>query len=118
RSATVINQGFAPQHIRVTLPEKENTTGKNIDATKKIIDIKGIMVKYCGILRNGPSLMYGISRVAGMLDELADATLCTQKEMEYYNMAQLSLEIFRRAYARKKSVGAHYRIDEGRYIDD
>ena len=118
RCATVINDGFTHMDIEPELPKMRGTADKDINAADNIIDLKGLMVKYCGILRNGPSLKYGMQRVGDMLGDMSNARLRTQKEMEYYNMALISQEILKRAFARKKSVGAHYRIDEGRYIND
>lgn len=118
RCATTINQGFVEQHIPIAMPTQVATIDKNIDAREQIVDLKGIMVKLCGIVRNAYNLQYGIGRVRHMLDELKNAKLQSQKEMEYYNMAIVAFEILQRANERKQSVGAHFRMDEGNNKDD
>lgn len=84
-----------------------------LDAEASIIELKGIMVKYCGILRNGEQLEYGLSQVETMLQTLRRARLNTLREMELYNMVTISKAILEGAIARRVSVGSHYRTDDG-----
>jgi len=112
--AEVINEDFLGGDFELRIPQAEQTVKKDFDTQQMMIDIKGIMVKYCGILRNGPSMMYGLHLVEQMLSVLKDAKLSGIKEMELYNMAAIASRVLKGAIARKKSVGAHYRIDEGR----
>ena len=111
RCANVINKVFARHACEGTVPLAQDSVIKEIDAASSIIDLKGIMVKYCGIVRNGKDLLYGFQRVTAMLDELEDARLETVKEMEFYNMATVALRVLTGACNRKESVGAHYRVD-------
>ena len=83
----------------------------HLDAEDRIIALKGIMVKYCGILRNGDELAYGLSQVEDMLAVLRHARLTTVREMELYNMASAARAILEGALARRVSVGSHYRTD-------
>lgn len=117
RCAAVINENFSRPVGEISIPYSKNTADTDIDVKKSAIELKGIMVKYCGILRNGQSLMYAIRLVDKMLDDLQNITLSTIYELEYFNMTQISLNILQSANARKKSVGAHYRIDEGRLYE-
>jgi L-aspartate oxidase len=96
----------------VSVPCDTGAEAKDVGADEKIIDLKGIMVKYCGILRNGVDLLYGLNRVEDMLRSIENACLRTVKEMELYNMTTVALEVLKGAYNRKESVGAHYRIDQ------
>ena len=113
RCATVVNQGFSPQICKSHLPVPENRSDNNINATEQIIELKGIMIKYCGIVRCGENLSYGIRKVGDILAELENMQLCSIRKMELYNMAMVALNVLKSADARKESVGAHYRIDEG-----
>jgi L-aspartate oxidase len=82
------------------------------DAEESIIVLKGIMVKYCGIVRNGRELAYGLSQVETMLEKLRNARLHTIREMELYNMASAAKVILQSAAGRCESAGSHYRTDE------
>jgi L-aspartate oxidase len=84
-----------------------------MDAEARIIELKGVMVKYCGILRDGEKLLFGLGRVNDMLAELKTARLRTLREIELYNMAIVSRAILESAIRRRESVGAHFRTDEG-----
>ena len=114
RCATVINEGFIPGKKETQVPSGSADKKIISDADTMVVDLKGIMVKYCGILRNGPSLMYGLRRVDDMMTRLENAQLNTIEEMELYNMTAIAHDILTSANERKTSVGAHYRIDEGR----
>lgn len=112
--AEVVNEDFKESDFELYIPEAEELKDKEFDTQQLMIEIKGIMVKYCGILRNGPSMMYGLHLVEQMLTMLEEANLCDIREMELYNMATIASQVLKGAIARKKSVGGHYRIDEGR----
>ena len=111
RCANVINEGFTHKTGEVLLPENEGLIGKDIDAEARIIDVKGIMVKYCAIVRTGEGLQKGIDLLNDMLNDIEDAKLNCIRELELYNMVTVALDIVKSAYNRKESVGAHYRID-------
>jgi L-aspartate oxidase len=114
RCAEVVNEEFAGGEIVLRVPQPAQNKKDFFDTEEMTIDIKGIMVKYCGILRNGPSMRYGLNLVEQMLDVLENAYLHDIQAMELYNMATIASEVLKGAIARKRSVGAHYRIDEGR----
>ncbi len=111
RCAYVINGGFEPLNVKAHTPCHSGSE-EHSGAADKIIDLKGIMVKHCGILRNGKDLAYGIERVQAILSEMENLRLITIKDMELYNMASVAMQVLKGAYARKESVGAHYRTDE------
>jgi aspartate oxidase len=93
-------------------PPPEGAVEADIDAEARIIELKGIMVKYCGILRDGENLGLGLARVDEMLSELENARLRTIREIELYNMASVARAILESARRRKISVGSHFRTDE------
>ena len=111
RCANVVNGEFERRNTKVSLPCDLSTEKKEIDAEEKIIDLKGIMVKYCGIVRNGKDMLLGLDRVSDMLKGIEDYSLVTVRDMELYNMASVAFEVLQGAYNRKESVGAHYRVD-------
>lgn len=93
------------------LPAREPALDMEIDAEESIIELKGIMVKRCGILRNGGELECGLAQVETMLGRLRRARLNTIRDMELYNMASAAKAILRGAISRRASVGSHYRTD-------
>jgi len=115
RCAATVGRLFDGKKSGAHLPEPQELIDADLDAEARIIDLKGIMVKYCGILRDGEKLAYGLARVNELLSGLKHARLRTLREIELYNMAVVSRAILESAYRRKNSVGAHYRTDEGKY---
>ena len=113
RCASTVNRQFDGGKPDAALPRSEKSVDVSIDVEERIIDLKGVMVKYCGILRDGEKLTFGLKSVNDMLAELKYAKLNTLREVELYNMAIVSRAILEAALRRKKSVGAHYRTDEG-----
>jgi L-aspartate oxidase len=113
RCASTVGRLFDGQKPDTVLPRLEEAAPADIDAEAAVIDLKGTMVKYCGILRDGEKLRFGLGRVNELLARLKYARLRTLREIELYNMAIVSRSIFEGAQQRKKSVGAHYRTDEG-----
>ncbi|MBE0601954.1 MAG: FAD-binding protein, partial [Firmicutes bacterium] len=81
------------------------------DAEALIIELKGIMVKYCGIVRSGEQLRMGLNRVTEITDMLGSARLDSIRDMELYNMVTVAADILRGALKRRGSVGSHYRTD-------
>ncbi|MBT7123214.1 MAG: L-aspartate oxidase [Clostridia bacterium] len=114
KCADVVNDEFTGADIEIDIPKPAQNENVSFDTEEMMVEIKGIMVKYCGILRNGPSMMYGLHQVEQMLAVLDNAKLNSLRDMELYNMATIANEVLKGAIARKRSVGAHYRIDEGR----
>lgn len=112
RCAKYINKNFDFEEIEINYHKNKISSKKSdIDIEAKIIDLKGIMIKFCGIVRNEYGLKIALNHTAELLDELENISLNTTRAMELYNMAQVSNEIVNAALNRTKSVGSHYRKD-------
>ena len=111
RCAETISGLEFSQSMNGALPVAQNVRDIDFDAEEMIIELKGIMVKYCGILRNGEELAYGLSRVKEMLKLLRGAQLGGTRKMELYNMVSVADTILESAVKRRVSVGSHYRTD-------
>ena len=111
RCATSVNGRLKEPPIPVPDIHPETLDTADIDATKEKNNIKGIMVKYCGIIRNRKGLNTGLDRINEILSSLRHVKLDSLYMMELYNMAVVSKSILKAAKKRKKSVGAHYRED-------
>ena len=98
--------------------ETGDTRELAFDTEELIIELKGIMVKNCGIVRSGEQLRKGLDRVGEMVDMLGKAKLHTIRDMELYNMVTVAAEILGSALMRRVSVGSHYRIDGEEQADD
>ena len=118
RCAVVVNKEFNSRQCTADLPDTGRTQKTNIATDELIIDLKGIMIKHCGIVRDGKSLQYGISCADKIFSEIADARLESVRQMTLYNMTTVALSVLHAAFDRKHSVGAHYRIDEGSSSDN
>ena len=113
RCAETVTKSFVARSEAVKLPEESELSAPPEDSTAQIIDLKGIMVKQCGILRNGDDLSEGLGRVDAMRQALKGAQLESQKDMELYNMVIVAQRIITSALARTESAGAHFRTDSG-----
>jgi len=85
---------------------------KDLDFDAYSDEIRDIMTKKCGIIRNGEDLSQAKERISAIHDSLDEIKLDTKKGMETYNQSQVALEILNASIKRKKSVGAHYRSDD------
>lgn len=112
RCANTINSLFNRRGAGFFVPCDTNCADKDNGAEEKIIDIKGIMVKYCGIVRNGEDMRHGKKRVEEILLSVENACLKSVRDMELYNIAEVAQQVLQSACDRKDSVGAHYRIDQ------
>ena len=79
--------------------------------TKK--DITKIMMECVGIVRTEENMLKGIKYFEGFMpDEKGfislDPRVCTDKDLEIYNMLTAGWLIAKSAYGRKESFGAHY----------
>ena len=110
RCATDINirRGSAKKR---EIAYKTKQYSKTIDSVKTIENIKEIMTKYGGIIRNKNGLEIGIGRLTEIKLELDSAKLSKQRDFEAYNMVMVSLQILRSALERTESLGAHFRED-------
>ena len=113
RCASTVNGLAGGGSPKPTLPGREHLSEADFDVEKRIVELKGIMVKYCGILRDGEGLRLGLAFVDKLNDELECARPRSLREIELNNMATTAKAILEGALARKKSVGSHFRTDEG-----
>ncbi len=118
RCAQTVNKQGLHQDIRASLPEPIYKNKPDISVEEQIIQLKGIMVKHCGIVREGEDLKKGISAVKELLLHIKNKRFSSQREMELFNMASVAAVILQRAYERDYSVGAHYRADKGDCSND
>ncbi|MEK7673025.1 MAG: L-aspartate oxidase [Patescibacteria group bacterium] len=76
-------------------------------------EIQQIMWQYAGIVRNRSNIKkLAIPAIQKILKKLESIKGTNQEIAEAHNMAKVSLEILKSAYARKTSLGCHY-VDEG-----
>ena len=75
------------------------------ERTRKVMSDDG------GIIRNGKNLQSGIRRLQHIIDNLSRRQLQNLHHIEVLNMATTGIAVLQGAYARKESVGAHYRED-------
>ena len=118
RCANVVNQEFSRSKTAAGLPDLPALKHTDLNSEDMIIDLKGIMIKFCGIVRSGDNLQYGITCADKIYQHIEDVRLTTIRDMELYNMTTIALPILHAALARTHSVGAHYRIDERGSIHD
>jgi L-aspartate oxidase len=111
RCAHYINNHFEKKDIDI-LYDSPNNVATDIDVEHEIIELKGVMVKYCGIVRNEYTLNLGLTHIKELLQRLESAKLDSVQAMELYNMALVANKVVEGAINRKESVGSHYREDE------
>lgn len=73
--------------------------------------IRDIMTKKGGIIRNSKDLEESIDIVEGFYNNMIGARLNNAREIEVLNMSTVALEILKAALYREESIGAHYRND-------
>jgi L-aspartate oxidase len=111
RSATSVNDKINKINASVPVIPKREFKSEDIDIIKEQNNLKGIMIKYCGIVRSKVFLKQGLSKVMIIFKKLENVKFNSIKMMELYNMAIVSKNILESAIARTDSVGAHYRED-------
>ena len=90
-------------------PTPQGTDTLDYDTVSTLM--RDTMTKKCSIVRAETSLREALELVEGVQNDLQKARLDTVKSMETCNIAQIAGSILTAAIQRKKSVGAHYRID-------
>ncbi|MCK5128392.1 MAG: L-aspartate oxidase [Clostridiales bacterium] len=112
RCAKYISENYTKRNAGLSYPNIKHQSHA-IDVEKEIIDLKGIMIKYCGIIRSKYCLKtFALPHTESLLNKLEDVSLDTIREMELYNMAQTAHEIVRSALDRDESVGSHFREEK------
>ena len=100
----------APRVPERTGDAPARSTAQDLDAVRT--EIRGLMTRKGGILRNRAGLTEALARIEDLLGMLGEASMGTVKSLETWNMALCAREVLVAALARPKSVGAHYRDDE------
>ena len=112
RCADVINNSGASAGCAPDLTGLTDPIGLSDDLDAMRTEIRGLMTKKGGILRNAAGMTEALHRVEEMADQLDRCPLPTAKAVETCNMAQVAREVLTAALARKQSLGAHFRDDE------
>ncbi len=92
--------------------EENEAGGKELDFDTLSNHMREMMTQKCSIIRSGHGLREGLAHIDEALGLLNEAKLDTVKGMETYNIATVAKAVLQAALARKKSIGAHYRIDD------
>ena len=113
RCADVINNASIKA---VDIPDLDNavTDGQpcsDLDAIRT--EIRGLMTKKGGIIRNKVGMTEALVRVDEVLELLDNSKIAGTKCVETLNIAICAHEVLVAALKRRKSVGAHFRDDEG-----
>lgn len=111
RCAHYINNHYKNHDYDIGYDSPQDTD-VDIDIEHEIVELKGIMVKFCGIVRNEYTLNLGLTHIKELLEKLDSAKLDTVRAMELYNMALVAYKVVEGAINRKESVGSHFREDE------
>lgn len=75
-------------------------------------EIRSLMTKDCGIVRNGAALQNGVSRLEQIETVLDQVEPASETAVTTCHKALVAKEVLKAALARKQSLGAHYRSDE------
>ncbi|NCU33154.1 MAG: FAD-binding protein, partial [Candidatus Moranbacteria bacterium] len=116
RCALHINgSGAKPiKNEKISINIKKNVNTVDFETCQS--QIRNIMTKKGGIIRNGDELREAVSVVEEFHEVLKNTCLKSSGEIETLNMACVALNVLKAAEKRKISVGAHYRSDEGSEI--
>lgn len=112
RCTDIINGGEAlkPGKPDMSGSTAHNGSSEDLDAMRT--EIRGLMTRKGGIIRNASGMTEALARVDEMAGQLENCPLTTPKAVETFNMAQVAHAVLTAALLRKHSIGAHYRDDE------
>lgn len=113
RCAAHIEKTFGEKPGRVSVRPEGGRNPDGIDFDSVRSELRTMMTQKCGILRNRADMSDAETWVGEYLAKFNDMELRSREQMETYNLLQVSSEVLRASISRKKSVGAHYRTDEG-----
>ncbi len=91
---------------------KSDIFAEEFDLDTFITEMRDVMTRKCGIIREEKSMQEAAERIGQLHDVLNGAELLDKKAIETFNIASVASEILTAARARKHSVGAHYRNDD------
>jgi L-aspartate oxidase len=112
RCTDVINGSAAVTPGKPAIEASAPRTGAYEDLDAMRTEIRNLMTRKGGIIRNGRDMTEALARVDEFLGQLDAAPLEEPKAVETFNMASVAREVLSAALARRKSVGAHFREDE------
>jgi L-aspartate oxidase len=92
--------------------EADRQKGNNVNFAAYDQEIRSLMTKDCGIIRNGKDLQRAVTRITEIEAEIDAVSLSTPAAVESSRKSLVAKEILTAALKRKQSVGAHYRSDE------
>ncbi len=112
RCAEDINGGSSPAPASSDWQPDGATAeyGEDLDAIRT--EIRKLMTRKGGIIRNATGMTEGLTRVDEILAGMEGAALAGAKARETYNMASVAHAVLTAALARPGSVGAHFRDDQ------
>lgn len=112
RCAEDINGSPVQKAILPALFEPEVQDAPLCDTDAFRTEIRELMTKKGGIIRNHTDMTEASDRIESMQHALLSGPCADKKEMETLNMATTALCVLQAAILRKRSVGAHYRSDD------
>ncbi|MDP2892418.1 MAG: L-aspartate oxidase [Bacillota bacterium] len=96
-------------------PKLEKAVSKrddDMDIESFRTEIRELMTKKGGIIRNAAGLTEAIEKTGQIYDRMDATAFSDIREFETYNMASIAQRVLKAALERKESIGAHYRDDE------
>lgn len=81
------------------------------DFSKLIAQIKDVMYKSAGIVRNAESITEGIHTMSLILNDLSSFSTPDREYLKVLNMTTVGLQILTSTLSRKENIGAHFRED-------
>lgn len=103
--------GGKPEIVRLEPTAGAKPGDMDFDSIRS--ELRTMMTQKCGILRNQADMSDAEQWVSSALAQFGEIDLTDKKQVETLNLLQVSSEVLKASMARKKSVGAHYRTDEG-----
>ncbi|MEW6602297.1 MAG: L-aspartate oxidase, partial [Nitrospirota bacterium] len=110
KAADYIEQGNAPEPVKIKRTSKNAISPAAIDAEKIRSSLRQLMWKKVGIIRCEKSLTAARNWLKKW-KEIMDMPFRSRRESELRNMLTVSHMITEAALLRQGSVGAHYRSD-------
>lgn len=111
RAADDINARLAGmvERKKTNLPNLRPRETKEYDYSALRKEIQNIMNEYGFVVRSRDGMETALMRITEIKDELSNSYYNCKDYYETLNVTTVAVEILEAAYARKKSVGSHYR---------
>ena len=114
RCAEAVNGSTRSPGKEINLDFRADKPGQPLDLETIRSKIRSNMTKKGGIIRNAKELKEASDEIGNYYEQLGNTPLNDWSGVETRNIATVALQILHAAQARKKSVGAHYLMDEKR----